>query len=128
MLDLIFIQDKMSGIKLFEFQGAHTLIDSEHALIFSGFLSAIQCISSELKIGELTQISTDSHHCIIHCEGAILVIIIIDISENALPWKHKASIIGREFNHQYLKELSSISDISAFKPFNSTLSSILTKF
>ena len=56
MLDLILIQDKASGIKLFEFQGPHALIDSEDALIFSGFLSAIQCITTELNMGDLSDL------------------------------------------------------------------------
>ena len=127
MLDLILIQDKASGIKLFEFQGPHALIDSEHALIFSGFLSAIQCITTELNMGDLSQISTDSHHCLIHNQGVVHVIVIVDSSDNMIAWRHKASIIGRKFVNQCIKDNFCSSDMSTYTPFTATLKEILEK-
>jgi len=58
MLDIILIQHHNTGIKLLEDRQNHTNISSIHADIFSGFMSAIQNISTELDIGTLILLST----------------------------------------------------------------------
>jgi len=49
LVDLILIQDGESGIPLFECRGPSVRFDEEHEQLFSGFLTAGQCTTFELK-------------------------------------------------------------------------------
>jgi hypothetical protein len=125
MLDLIQIQDIASGITLFEYQGPSALIDEGHALIFSGFLSAIECIAGELRIGILTQISTDTHHCVIHRVGKILVVVIFDSKENEVYWKRKVEKIAQAFADRYTAEGYSPNNTDRFAGFSEDLKKLI---
>ncbi|HMF31688.1 MAG TPA: hypothetical protein VKK79_09750 [Candidatus Lokiarchaeia archaeon] len=125
MLDLILILDAASGIALFEHQGAHVLIDGDHADIFSGFLSAVQSVTVELKIGALTQLSTDTHHCIIHREGPIMALAIVDSQENVAYWQFKTKLIGEQFARRFVTANYSANNLDVFSPFEEQLVKIV---
>ena len=69
LLDVILIQHIESGTNLLEYRQEETQFKSDHADIFSGFMSAIKGVmSGELNIGSVVLISTDGekgHNCII---------------------------------------------------------------
>jgi hypothetical protein len=120
-LDQVLILGKNSGITLFEQRGQHVLFDKTHAEIFGGFLSAIQCVTQELNIGDVTQISTTTHHCIMYHNNAILVILILDISEKVSRWARKAKQISDAFSQQFGNPPRNANNTGQFAQFGTVL-------
>ena len=103
LLDYILIQDSKSGINLLEVQGQKSLISGKHSVIFSGFLSAIQKIAQELKVGRIAQISIDDHLCLFYHEDPINMVIMIDAGDSIDLWKEKSQTICTEFLNAFGK-------------------------
>jgi hypothetical protein len=107
MIDLILIQDRKSGLGLFKYKGSAVYIDPNHEELFQGFLSAFQGIMQELKLGNLTQISTEEHHFIINYENpmknghAINVIMMFDCEDCVDTLRSKSKEIGCEFRNMF---------------------------
>ncbi len=123
MLDIILIQHDVSGINLVEYRQPHTKIGTEHSNIFSGFLSAIQNITTELNIGTLILISTEGsrgHNCIIVPRSPINVIILVDSTDPIDLWREQGHIIADKFFEHYGTEFNP-NDINKFRDFSDTL-------
>ena len=123
MLDIILIQHEGSGINLVEYRQAHTEIGTEHANIFSGFLSAIQNITTELNIGTLILISTEGsrgHNCIIVPRSPINVTILVDSTDPIDLWREQGHIIADKFFEHYGTDFNP-NDINKFRDFSDTL-------
>lgn len=120
MLDFILIQHSGSGLTLFEFKGEHTVLDPNHSSVLSGFLSAIQGISKELNLGNITQISTDTHHCIFYTELNVTIVIIVDREDCPNFWYNKAKEILNQFLVKFSDSLY-INDLSYFRHFKKIL-------
>jgi hypothetical protein len=101
MLDLLLIQDNCSGLNLFEYRSRNTTIGIDHEIVFSGFLSAIQKLTEEVKLGNLKQISTSDHHCLFLQKECISVVLIIDVLDEASIWFEKASEIAHSFIERF---------------------------
>ena len=107
MIDLILIQDRRTGLGLFQYKGKSVVIDPTHEDLFQGFLSAFQSIIQELNLGNLKQISTEDHHFIIHYEGlsddnsAVNVIMMFDCEDCVETLSGKAKEIGCEFRNMF---------------------------
>ncbi len=129
MLDLILIQDRETGIGLFQLQGKQTLIDESHQDLFHGFMSAFQSIIKELNLGQLSQISTIEHHCVIHYEGdtqnwPLNIIMMFDCEDSVDFWKEKAREIGCAFLSQYQTN-SNPGNVARFRDFGEKILKIL---
>ncbi len=123
MLDIILIQHDNSGINLVEYRQEHTKIGTDHANIFSGFLSAIQNITKELNIGTLILISTEGsrgHNCIIVPSSPINVILLVDHDDPIDLWREQGHIIADEFLKQYGTQFNP-NDLTKFRDFSTTL-------
>lgn len=129
MIDLILIQDRRSGIGLFQYKGKSVIMDPSHEELFQGFLSAFQGIMKELHLGKLKQISTEDHHFVIHYEGdesdsAINVIMMFDCEDCVEILNIKAKEIGREFRNMFADRTKEI-DISKYEVFRVHLERLL---
>ena len=120
MLDFVLIQNTYSGIEIFKYRGPNTEIETDHAFVLSGFLSAIQALTRELKLGNITQISTDSHHCIFFTESSITTIVIVDLKDCPKLWMKEAIGISKDFLECYQNDLC-INNLTHFKPFKKKL-------
>lgn len=121
MLDLLLIQECASGITLFEYKHEKSVIDEDHAFIFSGFLSAINHITNELTIGIPTLLSTTSHHCLMHRVKCIDIIAIIDLQDDLPIWQEKIAVIGREFHARYFHNNEDMNNLRQYYPFREYL-------
>ena len=107
MLDIILLQHPTSGIKLLEYRQTHTKITSLHADIFSGFMSAIQNISTQLDIGTLILISTEGskgHNCIIIPKTYVNVILLVDHEDPIDLWREQGHLIADKFLEEFGNE------------------------
>jgi hypothetical protein len=128
MLDIILIQHEVLGINLVEYRQAHTEIGTEHSNIFSGFLSAIQNITTELNIGTLILISTEGsrgHNCIIVPRSPINVIILVDSDDPIDLWREQGHVIADKFFEQYGTDFNP-NNLTNFRDFSSTLKELCT--
>jgi len=128
MIDLILIQDRKSGLGLFQYKGKAVYIEPSHEDLFQGFLSAFQSIIHELNLGKLQQISTEEHHFIIHYEGfdegAINIIMMFDCEDCVDTLRNKAKEIGCEFRNMFGNEKMD-NDSSKYDVFRVRLERIL---
>jgi hypothetical protein len=130
MIDLILIQDRRSGLGMFQYKGKSVIIDPTHEDLFQGFLSAFQSIIQELHLGKLKQISTEDHHFIIHYEGssdddsAINVIMMFDCEDCVDILTNKAKEIGCEFRNMFGLRTKNI-DTSKYEVFRARLERLL---
>ncbi|MBY9004492.1 MAG: hypothetical protein KGD73_11005 [Candidatus Lokiarchaeota archaeon] len=123
MLDIILLQHPGSGIKLLEYRQDHTKISSVHADIFSGFMSAIQNISTELDIGTLILISTEGskgHNCIIIPKTYVNVILLVDNEDPIDLWREQGHLIAEKFLQEFGNNYHP-NDVTVFKSFSSTI-------
>ena len=123
MLDIILIQHPKTGLKLLEYRQAHTKISSIHADIFSGFMSAIQNISTELDIGTLILLSTEGskgHNCIIVPKPPINVILLVDQEDPVDLWREQGHLIADNFLKTFGNHFNP-NDVSKFESFASTI-------
>ncbi|MFW9951979.1 MAG: hypothetical protein ACFFKA_17815 [Candidatus Thorarchaeota archaeon] len=100
MLDIILIQHADTGIKLLEYRQENTPMKREHSDIFSGFMTAVQNITTELDIGYLVLISTEGkkgHNCIIIPNYPINVILLVDHKDPIDLWKMEGRKIADKF-------------------------------
>lgn len=100
MLDIILIQHADTGINLLEYRQVNTRMKLEHSDIFSGFMTAIQNITSELDIGYVVLISTEGkkgHNCIIIPKYPINVILLVDQEDPIDLWKEEGRKIAEKF-------------------------------
>ncbi|MBD3198095.1 MAG: hypothetical protein GF317_23800, partial [Candidatus Lokiarchaeota archaeon] len=119
MLDIILIQHIDTGINLLEYEQDHTSFDKNHSDIFSGFLSAIQNISSELNIGTVVLISTEGsrgHNCIIIQRYPINIILLVDKADHIDVWRETGQEIANRFIEKYGKKIDS-SYVSQYNDF-----------
>ena len=129
MLDIIIINHISTGVSLIEYRNLDSSMKKEHSNIFSGFLSAIQSISLELRIGQLSIISTEGdngHHCLICREGPISVILLIDLNDSISYWKDIGHKIGMTFLEQFGDKLEP-TIVSHFTKFYQTLDQLIPK-
>lgn len=124
MLDFLLIQDAESGINLFEYSGPRALIDDEHSHIFSGFLAAIQKITVELHIGDLTQIATKDHHCLFHQHAPVNVVALVDEGDDVLAWRARIQRVASAFVGQFRQEYR-VYDRACFRAFQPTLAALV---
>ena len=129
MIDLILIQDPISGVGLFQYKGKAVYLDKSHEDLFQGFLSAFQSIISELNLGKLKQISTEEHHFVIHYEGEnsdypVNVIMMFDCEDCVETLSNKAREIGCEFRNMFGNTLKQ-TDTTRFEVFRSRLERLL---
>ncbi len=128
MIDLILIQDRRSGVGLFQYKGKAVYMDPNHEDLFQGFLSAFQSIVTELNLGDLKQISTEDHHFIIHYEGnddyAVNVIMMFDCEDCVETLSNKAREVGCEFRKMFGETIKQ-TDTSRFEVFKVKLERIL---
>lgn len=120
MLDIVLIQHTDTGLNLFEYRQEHTKFNSEHADIFTGFLTAIQNISSELDIGTVVLISTagkKGHNCIIIPKYPISVIMLVDQEDPIDLWRETGHTIAQKFLQEYGVDFDS-SNITQFRDFS----------
>jgi hypothetical protein len=111
---------------LLEYRQDHTKISSKHADIFSGFMSAIQNISTELGIGTLILISTggsEGHNCIIIPKIYVNVIILIDQEDPIDLWREQGHLIAEKFLKQYDNDYHP-NDVSKFESFTSNIKAL----
>lgn len=123
MLDIILIQHPKTGLKLLEYRQAHTKITSIHADIFSGFMSAIQNISTELDIGTLILLSTEGskgHNCIIVPKSPINVILLVDQDDPIDLWREQGHLIADKFVEMFGSNFNP-NDVARFESFSSTI-------
>jgi len=123
MLDIILIQHPNTGLKLLEYRQAHTKITSIHADIFSGFMTAIQNISTELDIGTLILLSTEGskgHNCIIVPKPPINVILLVDQDDPIDLWREQGHLIADKFIKSFGSNFNP-NDVSKFESFTSTI-------
>ncbi|TFF86294.1 MAG: hypothetical protein EU517_00585 [Promethearchaeota archaeon] len=123
MLDIILIQHEGTGINLVEYRQNHTRIGTEHSAIFSGFLSAIQNITTELNIGTVILISTKGsrgHNCIIVPQSPINVILLADHDDPIDLWREQGHIIATKFLESYGTNFNP-HDLTKFRGFSSIL-------
>ena len=123
MLDIILIQHPKTGLKLLEYRQVHTRITSIHADIFSGFMSAIQNISTELDIGTLILLSTEGskgHNCIIVPKPPINVILLVDQDDPIDLWREQGHLIADKFLKTFGDHFNP-NDVSKFESFTSTI-------
>ncbi|MBY9018634.1 MAG: hypothetical protein KGD66_07365 [Candidatus Lokiarchaeota archaeon] len=126
MLDIILLQHPASGIKLLEYRQDHTKISSKHADIFSGFMSAIQNISTELDIGTLILISTEGsegHNCIIIPKIYVNVIILVDQEDPIDLWREQGHLIAEKFLEEFGNDYQP-NIVSKFESFTSTIKAL----
>ncbi|MHA1192388.1 MAG: hypothetical protein ACTSP9_08845 [Promethearchaeota archaeon] len=126
MLDIILVQHPASGIKLLEYRQDHTKISSMHADIFSGFMSAIQNISTQIDIGTLILISTEGskgHNCIIIPKIYVNVILLVDQEDPIDLWKEQGHLIAEKFLEKFGNDYNP-NDVSKFKSFTSTIKTL----
>jgi hypothetical protein len=119
MLDIILIQHATTGLNILEYRQDHTKISSDHADIFSGFMSAIQNITAELDIGTVILISTEGskgHNCIIIPKMPINVILLVDQSDPIDLWREQGLLIANKFINQFGVNFSP-NDITLFREF-----------
>jgi len=128
MIDLILIQDRKSGLGLFQYKGETVIIDPSHEELFQGFLSAFQSIIHELKLGNLKQISTEEHHFIIDYgdrgDNAINVIMMFDCVDCVDTLQTKANEIGCEFRKMF-GNIKRDSDTMQYEIFREKIEQIL---
>ena len=120
MLDLLLIQDNCSGINLFEYRSKKSTIGIDHDLVFSAFLSAIQKLTEEVKLGNLQQISTSDHHCLFVQKECISVILIIDILDEPAIWFEKAAEIALNFIERFGQQYD-VCNYGSFRCFQNSL-------
>lgn len=123
MLDIILIQHEKTGINLVEYRQLHTKIGTEHSDIFSGFLSAIQNITTELDIGTVILIATEGsrgHNCIIVSQSPISVILLVDHDDPIELWREQGRIIADKFIENYGLNFNP-NDLTKFRDFSSIL-------
>ncbi|MFX0071486.1 MAG: hypothetical protein ACFFAO_10390 [Candidatus Hermodarchaeota archaeon] len=123
MLDIILIQQDSTGLNLLEYRQEDTKLKLEHSDIFSGFLKAIQNISSELNIGFPVLISTEGsmgHNCIIVPKPPINVIILVDQHDPIDLWREQGNRIAETFLNKFGTTVDSY-NITKFKEFIPTL-------
>ena len=123
MLDIILIQHVNTGINLVEYRQPHTKIGTEHSDIFSGFLNAIQNITTELNIGTVVLIATEGsrgHNCLIIPQPPINVILLVDHNDPIELWREQGHTIAEKFLEQYGKEFNP-HDLTIFRDFSNTL-------
>ncbi len=119
MMHSIIIIKKDSGICLFSEKSLE--FDST---LFSGFLTAVQNFSENLKIGSLTSFITNDKAIVISSTENLTVSIIIDLEDNIDDWFDKAYLIGEKFEELYdIKNWSG--EIGQFKDFSEELNKIL---
>ena len=97
--------------------------------LFQGFLSAFQGIIRELKLGQLSQISTIDHHCLIQYEGdrsdlPINIILMFDCEDCVDFWRQKAKVIGCEFIKMFSGQKFT-GNVDKYKIFKERMDSIL---
>jgi hypothetical protein len=123
MLDIILIQDESTGINLVEYRQPLTKIGTEHSDIFSGFLSAIQNITTELNIGTVILIATEGsrgHNCVIVPQSPINVILLVDHDDPIELWREQGHIIADKFIEIYGTNFNP-NDLTKFRDFARTL-------
>ena len=123
MLDIILIQHEGTGINLVEYRQDHTTIGNEHSTIFSGFLSAIQNITTELNIGTVILISTEGsrgHNCIIVPRSPINVILLADHEDPIELWREQGHTIAEKFLEIYGTDFSP-HNLTQFRNFTNIL-------
>ena len=126
MLDILLLQHPGSGIKLLEYRQDHTKISSLHADIFSGFMSAIQNISTQIDIGTLILISTEGskgHNCIIIPKIHVNVILLVDQEDPIDLWKEQGHLIAEKFLEEFGNDYNP-NDVSQFESFTSTIKAL----
>ena len=126
MLDIILVKHPASGIKLLEYRQDHTKISSIHADIFSGFMSAIQNISTQIDIGTLILISTEGskgHNCIIIPKIHVNVILLVDQEDPIDLWKEQGHLIAEKFLEEFGNDYNP-NDVSQFESFTSTIKAL----
>lgn len=126
MLDIILLQHPTSGIKLLEYRQDHTKISSIHADIFSGFMSAIQNISTQLDIGTLILISTEGskgHNCIIIPNTYVNVILLVDHQDPIDLWREQGHLIADKFLAEFGNDYQP-NDVTKFQSFTSTIKTL----
>jgi hypothetical protein len=123
MLDIILIQHADSGINLLEYRQKNTQMKLEHSDIFSGFMTAIQNITSELDIGYVVLISTEGkkgHNCIIVPKHPINVILLVDQEDSIDLWKEE----GRKIADKFIEDFGLSFDPSQVQVFQSFITVI----
>jgi len=125
MLDLMLIQDDETGITYFEYKPTHARINNKHAPIFSGFLSAIQNVSKEMEMGKLTQISTETHHCLINAKPELSVILIVDVEDDIKYWRRKMRKTAQEFLKEFPNAKRLVSHSSRYLKFFENLQTFI---
>ncbi|MHA1732286.1 MAG: hypothetical protein ACTSU5_10095 [Promethearchaeota archaeon] len=123
MLDLVLIMEK-SGITLFEFKGEHCIVQDDHSEIFSGFISAVSHVAREIAIGNLTLISTKTHHCIVRHKESIIVVTIVDVGEDVGYWTGVTRQVARAFQARYFSEEVDpyvVTDLRRYQDFSSEI-------
>ncbi|MFW9949031.1 MAG: hypothetical protein ACFFKA_02760 [Candidatus Thorarchaeota archaeon] len=122
MLDIILIQHADTGINLLEYRQENTRMKREHSDIFSGFMTAIQNITTELDIGYVVLIATEGkkgHNCIIIPKYPINVIALVDQEDPIDLWKVEGKKIadkfietfGTSFNPNQVQNFQSFSSV-----------------
>ncbi|TFF98093.1 MAG: hypothetical protein EU541_07330 [Promethearchaeota archaeon] len=126
MLDIILIQHIESATNLLEYRQKNTKLDKKHSDIFGGFLSAIQSLSNEINIGEISLISTtgeNGHHCIIIRKDPINVILLVDQNDPIKMWRDLGEDIASKFLQDYGTPLNHL-EITQFDSFKGYLQDI----
>lgn len=123
MLDIILIQHETTGINLVEYRQPHTKIGTDHSDIFSGFLSAIQNITTELNIGTVILIATEGsrgHNCVIVPQSPINIILLVDHDDPIELWREQGHIIASKFIEKYGTNFNP-NDLTKFRDFSNIL-------
>ncbi len=119
MLDIVILQHIHTGINLVEYRHEETNLNPKHSSVFSAFLSAIQAMTKELEIGNISLISTEGdneHNCIIVTNEPVCLILIVDHNDSIKLWKYTGNRILDVFFKIYGKEFDP-HEISEFKDF-----------
>jgi len=113
MLHAIIILEKSSGLCVFS---ENYTIDFDSTL-FSGFLTAIQNFTENLKIGTLTSFITNDKAIVISASDYVSVALIIDLDDDVDEWFDKAYEIGQRFEEIYDMEnwKGSLAEFNGFK-------------
>jgi hypothetical protein len=126
MLDIILIQHITTATNLLEYRQKNTKLDKRHSDIFGGFLSAMQSLSNEINIGEVSLISTtgeNGHNCLIIRKDPINVILLVDQDDPVHMWKDVGEDIADQFIEKYGKALNHL-EVSHFDDFKAQLQQI----
>lgn len=123
MLDIILIQHINSATNLLEYRQKHTKLDKRHSDIFGGFLSAIQSLSTEMRIGNISLIATsgeNGHNCLIVRKDPINVILLVDQDDPIHMWRDLGEKIAEDFINRYGNPLNHL-EVSHFNEFKEYL-------